>query len=537
MVEGGLRAPLLDRSSMYQVGGQPGHRTEELVYTMKSVIAKRRREGKQVVIQMFDISKFFDKELIEDAVVTCLRRGADPKAVRLWHKLNQDTKIRVRTGAGMSREGSVGAVLGQGTLGGALISQAVLDDGVASKFLPGEDMSYGAVPLAPMMYQDDILHGMEGMEEARRAATRMNCIMKERALTLNREKSVCLVMGNKAQRRAASIAMLANPVVCGEVELKEQKVWKWLGQHLSSEGLGASVAATVAAREGRVRGACLEIAQIVNDWRAGVVGGLDTALILWEMCVVPSLLYGAGTWVEVTRATVDKLNSLQRWFARLVLQVGPGTPGPALTWETGLMDMGLRIKMEKLMLVFHLKSLDEEALARKIYDEQKKKQWPGLAEETKKICEELVIEDVNTTSKTKKEFKKIVKKACEIKDEENLRKLAQKSKKCERMLEDRFGKKEYLLKQSIYKARKYFTARVGMTRFAGNFSNDLKFKRTNWMCLCLVEREVESHLTSSSCPVYADIRENYGDLSSDDELVRYFGEVLARREALEEEEE
>ena len=48
---------------------------------------------------------------------------------------------------------------------------------------------------------------------------------------------------------------------------------------------------------------------------------------------------------------------------------------------------------------------------------------------------------------------------------------------------------------------------------------------------------MESHLTSSTCPVYADIREKYGDLSSDEELVNYFGEVLARREALEEEEE
>ena len=46
---------------------------------------------------------------------------------------------------------------------------------------------------------------------------------------------------------------------------------------------------------------------------------------------------------------------------------------------------------------------------------------------------------------------------------------------------------------------------------------------------------MEAHLTSSACPVYADLREKYGDLTDDDELVAYFGEVLARREALEEE--
>ena len=37
-------------------------------------------------------------------------------------------------------------------------------------------------------------------------------------------------------------------------------------------------------------GACIEITQIVNDWRAKVVGGFETALLLWELCCVPSLL-------------------------------------------------------------------------------------------------------------------------------------------------------------------------------------------------------------------------------------------------------
>merc|ERR1712015_450916 len=116
-------------------------------------------QGKKGVIQMYDISKFFDKEQIEDAIATCLRRGADKKAVRLWYKLNQHTKIQVRTGAGLSEEGYVGAVLGQGTLGGALISQAVLDDGVASQFQPGEDMSYGPAHVPGRL---DPQHGEDG---------------------------------------------------------------------------------------------------------------------------------------------------------------------------------------------------------------------------------------------------------------------------------------------------------------------------------------------------------------------------------------
>ena len=46
VVEDGLKAPLLAGSSMFQIGGQPGHRPEEMVMVMKSVMARYRSEGK-----------------------------------------------------------------------------------------------------------------------------------------------------------------------------------------------------------------------------------------------------------------------------------------------------------------------------------------------------------------------------------------------------------------------------------------------------------------------------------------------------------
>ena len=84
-------------------------------------------------------------------------------------------------------------------------------------------------------------------------------------------------------------------------------------------GPGASVLATIEAREGKVKGACLEVAAIIEDWRAQVAGGFVSGLMLWETCCLPSLLHNAGTWVEMPAAAVKKLNSLQGWFLRLLL--------------------------------------------------------------------------------------------------------------------------------------------------------------------------------------------------------------------------
>ena len=116
----GLKEPLIRGSSIYQIGGQPGHRAEELIFSLKSIVSKYRSEGKVIIIQSSDISKFFDKETMEDAILTCLKRGADVKAVRCWYKLNEGTKIRVKTGAGLSDFCNAGALVGQGTLGGGL---------------------------------------------------------------------------------------------------------------------------------------------------------------------------------------------------------------------------------------------------------------------------------------------------------------------------------------------------------------------------------------------------------------------------------
>ena len=287
-------------SSVYQIGGQPRHRPEELLFVLKSVIAKYRSQGKSVVVNCFDVEKYFDKEQIHDGILSCINRGADPKAVRLWLKLNEDTRIQVKCpGIGLSDVGEVGPCLGQGTIGGALVSQAVLDDAVMEHFVPGDDMQlqYGSVPLAPMMFQDDLINGSEDLAHARTANTKVDKLMKERGLSLNKDKSVCLIIGNKKQKKEASEELKVNPLMCGNLETKETQVEKWLGQFISAAGLADSVIQTVVARFGKIKATCFEIVQIVNDWRTEAVGGMESALMLWKACCIPSLLHGSGSWM------------------------------------------------------------------------------------------------------------------------------------------------------------------------------------------------------------------------------------------------
>ena len=95
-------------------------------------------------------------------------------------------------------------------------------------------------------------------------------------------------------------------------------------------------------------------------------------------------------------------------------------------------------------MILHLKDMDEHYLASQIYQEQVDKGWLGLAKEAKDICEELHIEDVNTTAMNKSEFKRLVKGAIQTKHEANLREQSQGKTKCSNIMKEGYGKKEYM---------------------------------------------------------------------------------------------
>ena len=71
---------------------------------------------------------------------------------------------------------------------------------------------------------------------------------------------------------------------------------------------------------------------------------------------------------------------------------------------------------------------------------------------------------------------------------------------------------------------------------AGNFKNDRKFAKTGWLCKCQKAFEDESHLMNGACEKYGHIRQKYGDMDKEEDLILFFSEVLEERDKLEEEE-
>ena len=293
-----IKQPLLDQSTIYQSGGQTNHSLEEHVFTLKSLIGLMEYMNEGVILTLVDIISFFDRENILDIMETFHLKKINKKASRLWYKLSEDTEIKVKTAVGMSDSARVGAVVGQGSSGAALASQAMVDNGLEEFFSGSSDeMYYGRVRVESAAYQDDICKPNCDTITAQIGMTRLFAMLTERGLEAHEDKTGYIMFGSLKYKRERKKEMDELPLKFGNFRVKQKCQDKYLGQVLNEEGLAKSVEATILDRTGKVKGAIYLAKQIIDTVQMQVqaIGGMMAAKEIWERAIVPSLLSGAGT--------------------------------------------------------------------------------------------------------------------------------------------------------------------------------------------------------------------------------------------------
>ena len=68
----------------------------------------------------------------------------------------------------------------------------------------------------------------------------------------------------------------------------------------------------------------------MDDCRSMVCGGIQAGLEMWELAVLPMLLYNFECWIGMSSKTLDELEAIQKRFLKHLLAVGAGCPTPSL---------------------------------------------------------------------------------------------------------------------------------------------------------------------------------------------------------------
>ena len=103
---------IIKNMTKFQTGTKTGHRAQEHLFTLKSVIALYLKHDMPMLVQLYDISKFFDRESLRDGMHSIYNCGIQRKLYRLIFTMDKDTKIRVRTAVGETDEKKTGENIG-----------------------------------------------------------------------------------------------------------------------------------------------------------------------------------------------------------------------------------------------------------------------------------------------------------------------------------------------------------------------------------------------------------------------------------------
>jgi hypothetical protein len=199
--------------------------------------------------------------------------------------------------------------------GAALASALNLDLGVQTYFEGSKDEDcYGSIRLQPLSYIDDVIRSSQNILSMIAGNNKFTRLATEKQLKYHAKKSCFLVVGSENFQAKVRLEAEEEPVMLGGKVLVEKAEEKYLGDMLSSEGLAASVESTVKEREGKVKGSIYELRAIVEDFRMQAVSGIESAIYLYESCIVPSLLANCATWTDIKEQTVKRLDATQDLF-------------------------------------------------------------------------------------------------------------------------------------------------------------------------------------------------------------------------------
>ena len=237
--------------------------------------------GKGILLCLYDVSKFFDRENLRDCCGELYRLNIKGKIYRLVYKLNKDTDIRVRTAVGYTDYDDVGETLGQGTTESGVISSASLSGGVSDYFHDSNcEVNYAGLMLAPCLFQDDLARMAENLKAVAEGNRRLEAMAESKLLDYNEGKSGMIVFGGRKFKKKIKEELTKNPVMfCGKpMTVFESE--RYLGDYLGSS-VSQSVFLTIQRRKGLVMRIISEIRVTLKDIRSDSIGGLLVMLCLF----------------------------------------------------------------------------------------------------------------------------------------------------------------------------------------------------------------------------------------------------------------
>ena len=404
-----------------QIGGIPSHQSVEHLVTLKTWMKKIEENNEAGILSLYDMAKFFDKESLLDCMNTLNKKAQiDAKSYRMWYKLNENTKISVKTSVGESKTAPIKDSVGQGSFGAGLVSSLNIGCAVDDLFRGLCTATIGLLILVCLILQDDIMQMSTTANQARDGCQRIDEMLKEKQLSVNYSKTKYIILGKGYSRSKIVKDFKKTPMKMGETIIENSVSEDYLGDGIHEKGCEESITITINKRIRKLISKTEEIIQISNTTIMMGLKNSRIALNLFEAIIILALLHNSESWIGLGKKHIDVLQKFQDKFLRRIFHAPGSITRALLEYDTGMRPIEWRIKERKLNFVRQILLKDDSNIAKNAILQEMEVGINGLGHECNSICNEINIPEVMTTSLLKSNIKTAVQQTVSARARENM---------------------------------------------------------------------------------------------------------------------
>ena len=386
----------------FQIGGQKLSSTTEHLVTLISYMRHLEKEQGGGITQFLDIKACFDAIELKDLLTETAKSGITGKPLRNIATFTDTVKIHIQGDESMRSKtiyNSAGQGSGYAPVGTSLTMASTINGQITAR---SEEQgasilnSTQGIELSPLMYVDDIAKSCKTSAESAQMGQVLTKSLGYLRMEAHPEKSGLLVFGRAREKLKADIETTPTEVQGFTMSFKQAETY--LGMQFVEKGASESITQTLLTRRVKCMTKSAELVKLLEDDRVQAVGWLVTAINVFNAVIVSTLLYGCGSWTNMTKGQEDLVEAIQRQCLVTVLGITPKCSYRSLLYVTGILPAMDIVKKTKATFVNDLFHIKGKGICKEVLEkEYKLGKVRGLIQEVKEICAELDIEDVTET--------------------------------------------------------------------------------------------------------------------------------------------
>ena len=346
--------------SSSNIGGRKNRNIRDHLFVVHAIMndIKHNKHSKDIDIQIFDVTKCFDKLEFTNTAIYLFKAGVQDDKFLIVTNSNRTNNVAIKTPLGKTKRTRLNNVEMQGTVLAGL-KCAVSIDSIGKEALENTDANLfrykNCISIPPLSFIDDILTISECSPDTILQSATIDAKLQGKQLCLNEKKCSKIHIGK-----------LKDKSLCSDSFVKISSQERYLGDLLTSDG---KIDDNISDRNKKGIGLVNQILGILREITFGKYY-FEQALLLRNAKFINGILCSIEAIHGLSKKHIELLESCDRYLFRMIFNSPVSTATESFYIETATMPLRFTIMGRRLLFYWSILNKPEKELAKQVLQAQ-----------------------------------------------------------------------------------------------------------------------------------------------------------------------